>query len=293
MALEGLAVFSMLSRHLPGALLAKAVILIAAVTMAVLHVLPKQATRIHLPRIAGIMKPPLQVAVPVCLALTVAIFGVLHNRDFHPALVRYPPLNKLLGAFSYTLLGVREASARLPQLIFSLGAGIYLYKLVRLYRDERASILASAAFLFCPIVFYFGNLANMEPGVLFFCMASSYYFLKGLQESSSKDLAASFLFVTVGFFYKQPVAFCLIIFALHLLCRRGIHPALKVFHLKLSAVFIAAACPWLLIGSKYGWRNYVFSPSNWAQAQLAFKYGASGFSMGKDRALRSGSRWPS
>ena len=100
----------------------------------------------------------------------------------------YPPLGKSLTLLSLLLCGINEFAGRLPILLFSLLAACYMYRLTRLYRDDLTALLAAALLLFQPFFFYYNSLAYLDTGVVFFLLATSFYFLRHSQTRSPRDL---------------------------------------------------------------------------------------------------------
>jgi len=146
-----------------------------------------------------------------------AQFGDLAVKQSHFAwLVRFPPIGTILSSFTY-LFGYSIFVVRLLQTIFYFLSGIVLYKLVLLFRPKTIAFFASAFFLLSPGYFEYGHMAYMEPGLVFFILLSSYFFLKYLKSDNALMGIISSFFIFIGFYYKDPLIFLFPIFWIVLL----------------------------------------------------------------------------
>ena len=103
---------------------------------------------------------------------------LLANLEIDPPVTfhREPPFGRLILIISTLLFGGNEIAVRLPQLLFLLGAMIYLYRLVSLYNNKEIALFSTFIFGFIPPVFHYSHLAWLAGGLLFFIIAPSYYF---------------------------------------------------------------------------------------------------------------------
>jgi uncharacterized membrane protein len=92
--------------------------------------------------------------------------------DFHP------PLYYLFIKLWTNLFGYSEIALRFPSVIFSLLAGVVLYKI--------AGIWAAVLFLFNPLIIYYSQEARMYMQATFLLTASLYYFIR-LCKSGSRN----------------------------------------------------------------------------------------------------------
>ena len=132
-------------------------------------------------------------------------------------LTYYGPISSLLYGLEFSIAGYSELGMRIIQPLFILGAALYLYQLLALRLEKKTAFIAGLLFLFSPIIMYFASLSYLEAGQLFFITAASYYFIRSRLHDYLPDIITCFLFITLGYMYKQPVLFLLPIFALYLL----------------------------------------------------------------------------
>ncbi len=227
---------------------------------------------------SGRARRPLRIAVAASAVCCAAAYFALISRSgmvegLGPAsrhLFRYPPLGKMLTLVPLALLGASEVSVRMLQLTFTVLAAAFSYRLVRLYRSERTACLAFALWLFVPVIFYYGHNSVLAAGVLFFAVAANFYFLRHLKEGRREDLAIACLVAGAGFLYKRllgclPVMFWAYLVLLHWRGRgRGRLREELGLYLRWSWIAVAPALPWLLLGSRYTYRNYDFDPARLA-----------------------------
>lgn len=100
--------------------------------------------------------------------------------DFHP------PLYYLFMKFWTDVFGFSEISLRMPSVIFSLLAGLIIYKIGTLLKNKSAGLWSAALFLFNPLIVYYSQEARMYMTATFLLTCSLYYFIKMLQNQKSK-----------------------------------------------------------------------------------------------------------
>ncbi len=232
------------------------------------------------PALSGRARWPLGVAAAVAAVCCCAAYFAVISRSgvvegLGPAsrhLFRYPPLGKMLTLVPVTLLGASEVSVRLLQLLFTLLAAVLSYRLVRLYRSERTACAAFALWLFVPVIFYYAHNSVLAAGVLFFAVAANFYFLRHLKEGRTEDLAIACLVAGAAFLYKRllgclPVMFWAYLVLLHWRgAGRGRMREELGLYLRWSWVAVAPVLPWLVLGSRYTYRNYDLDPGRLASA---------------------------
>lgn len=205
--------------------------------------------------------------------------GLLEQLGPLEHLFRFPPLGKSISFAFYSLFGVSEFTARLPQLLFSLGAGIYIYRLVKLFRSPDTALLAAAILLFLPAFFRFGTLAYLDSGVIFFVIGSSFYFLRYLQRDRFLDLILSSYLLSLGFLYKRILLIMLFIFLAYLLIyemkvwKKKAGQKLKLYA-QVGWLTLVPIMPWLIIGYRYAGRNFYpfFSHlTSWSTASAVWR----------------------
>jgi hypothetical protein len=192
-------------------------------------------------------------------------------------LVRYGPLGTILNAI-ISLIGFQELFfIRLLQLFFSFCSAFILYHIAQFYISRKSAAFAAFLFLILPSVFYFGNIALMESGVVFFTLLAVYFFIRWHQQQKNDDLLYTFLALFFGFFYKDSILFVFIVFAAFLIFEitKGIIKRLTVKATRerieniikeqwkeyssfaiLSLFFLLFSAFWLFISSRYLTQSY-------------------------------------
>ena len=196
---------------------------------------------------------------------------------------REPPLSRFILVGSTLLLGATEFAARAPQVLFLLGAIVYLYRLVALFRDSHVAILSALAFGLMPPVFYYAHTVYLEAGLLFFVIAASYYFLRHLRLGDPSDLLIGALLSSAGFLYKRPVLVVAAVFAAYILLLLLVHRRWLLHHpwpyyARAGWLCLAGVLPWLIV---VGWfagpgrflrYRYDLDLGNWLSPDLATEY---------------------
>ncbi len=90
--------------------------------------------------------------------------------DFHS------PLYYLLLKLWSGLFGYSEVALRLPSVLFSLGAGWFVYLLGKKLINQKAGLWAAALFLFNPLIVYYSQEARMYMLATFLLTAALYYY---------------------------------------------------------------------------------------------------------------------
>ena len=99
----------------------------------------------------------------------------------------HPMLNYYLVALIWKMFGVSELSARLYMLLYSIGAAIFLFLLVRdLTKSNLAALFSTALYLTFPTIQFYGHQINGEISLLFFAIGASWFFYKYLIEPDNK-----------------------------------------------------------------------------------------------------------
>ncbi len=124
----------------------------------------------------------------------VSIITNFSINDFHPPFY-YLIIKAWTGVF-----GIGEVALRMPSVIFSLFAGVMVYKITRLYKKDCNPLWAAALFLFNPLAVYYSQEARMYMAATFFISASFYYLNTLLlnKKSISKDYILYGLFTSLS-----------------------------------------------------------------------------------------------
>jgi hypothetical protein len=189
--------------------------------------------------------------------LLLGYFFLLQDLPFHPLLIRYPPLSKLLYLGSYLFLGINQAGPRIVQVLFYVLTALYLYRTISLFKNKETALLGASIYLFSPLVFSFANYAELASGTIFFVILISYYFLRFVKDGDPRALLLTSYFMSIGFLYKRNVflMFFICIFYLFAIKLKN-----KYFHLlkplKILLLSLIPIVPWLILGKYYIYRNY-------------------------------------
>ena len=203
-------------------------------------------------------------------------YGAELIQSAYLTLIRFNPLSAILYSIVASLFGFHEATIRLYSVLFSFLSAFYVFRLTRLYRNERTSLFAAVIFLYLPGFFYFGNQALLTTGVVFFMVSSAFYFLRYTKKKDFCDLMLTALLINIGFLWKNSVIVILPIIWMYLILKNL--KTLNNFgnsileYLKLSWISFIPAIPWIYVSQQYRWRNFEFTPSNWIHFDLATAY---------------------
>lgn len=166
-------------------------------------------------------------------------------------LFHYPLFSKFFYIVTYSLFGGYEFGPRIIQTVFGFLSGIYLYKLVLLYRSRIDAVFSFIIWLFMPACIFFGNLALLVNGISFFFISSFYYLLRFQNIRDHRDLFCGVFLLCAGVMYQQPVIFAWLIWSGYLLIQfisknLSFHKDRYIFILPAWAV-IVTVMPYLII----------------------------------------------
>ncbi len=144
------------------------------------------------------------------------IINEFSPNDFHP------PLYYLVMKAWTNIFGYSEIALRFPSILFSLLAGIIIYKI--------AGIWAATFFLFNPLIIYYSQEARMYMMTVFFLSASLHFFIKiekkpqsqnaELKTQNLKDIILFNLFNILSFYTFYGSIFLIASFLLYFLYKR-------------------------------------------------------------------------
>ncbi len=92
--------------------------------------------------------------------------------DFHP------PLYYLFLKLWTSFFGYSEIALRMPSVLFSLGAGWFVYLIGAKLKNEKAGLWAVVFFLFNPLIVYYSQEARMYMMVTFLLTGALYFLIK-------------------------------------------------------------------------------------------------------------------
>ncbi|MCR4329328.1 MAG: glycosyltransferase family 39 protein [Candidatus Roizmanbacteria bacterium] len=132
--------------------------------------------------------------------------------DFHP------PLYYLFMKTWTTIAGYSEIALRLPSVVFSLVAGYFIYKTALYVVDKKKAPLASALFLFNPLIVYYSQEARMYMFAVCLLSMATYYFFADERMPQLKTkiylgllLSASFAVFYGSIFYMSGILLLLLL----------------------------------------------------------------------------------
>lgn len=227
--------------------------------------------------IASFIKKNKFLFIAVLVIFFLISFIIALNLPHFPRLHRFPPVSKLIHSFTYLLFFPTEFVVRLPQLIFTVLAAVFLFKTVSLFREKKEAIFAALTFLCLPTVIYFANDGELEAGVVFFVILVSFFFMRHLKTGAHKDFMLTIFFLGLGFLYKRPLLIMIPLICIFLFFR-GFIEANKNFkerffyYLKFTWIGLVPIIPWLVITRFLPGRYYTFSMKNWHDPNIALLY---------------------
>ncbi len=115
--------------------------------------------------------------------------------DFHP------PLYYIMIKFWTSIFGFSEISLRMPSVIFSILAGLVIYKIGSILKNKTVGFWAAAFFLFNPLIAYYSQEARMYMLAVFLLSTSLLFLIKILQVKSEKLKVKSFDLIAFNLFY--------------------------------------------------------------------------------------------
>ena len=124
------------------------------------------------------------------------------------------PVYTYLVALLYKVLGFHDFLGRLVAIAFALGSMVLLYRLIRRYFDKNAAAFATALFAVLPLAVYYTRTFMPESALLFFSIASLYFFTRWLDGGSwtifflaAGATALTFLIKLPALFMGGPILF--------------------------------------------------------------------------------------
>jgi hypothetical protein len=187
-------------------------------------------------------------------------------------LMRYPPVAKILYAFTISLFGINEFPVRVPQLLFTVFSSILLFKISEENLDsKRAGIISACFYAFCPLIFHFSAFAELGCGTVFFSILIIYLYLNYVRTNNTGFLLLSFYFISMGFLYKRVIVLMLVVLAISIFYLKKNKVKFSYF-LKLSYFSLVPVIPYLIIGKVYPNNPFKLVLSNWVKPYVPFGY---------------------
>ena len=217
------------------------------------------------------------LVIAISALFSIIYFIFVSRFPYNLRLHRFPPVSKLIHTFTYLLFSPTEFIVRLPQLIFTLLAAVFLFKTVSLYREKREALFAALAFLCLPLVIYFANNGVLASGTIFFIILVSYFFMRHLRFGTHRDFILTVFFFGLAFLYKRPLLIMAALIWIFLFLRGYIRFGREFwgrffYYLKFTWIGLVSIIPWLLITKFLPGREYYFSIKNWLNINIVLIY---------------------
>jgi len=166
-----------------------------------------------------------------------------------------PPLTYWVVLFGYEAVGIGELGVRLPIALAVVGTLLFTYGITRLLFSQRAALLSAAMLGTTLQLFILARKLPIDVLLLFWMTGTAYFLVRAVQKHSRRDCLLAYLFASLGFMTKGPVAWIipgLSCFIWGLLARRlkfsSMHPWAG------AIILIALSAPWyFLTYQRYGW----------------------------------------
>lgn len=168
----------------------------------------------------------------------------------YPALglVVWPPLFYAVLGGTMLVFGTSIGVAKVLILLFGAMAGLYLFRLVlRTHQDPGKGALAVLLLGFSPLVFTYSSYVMLEVPTLAWSLASTFYFVRYLDEQRRRDVLAAALCAAAAALTRFDAAFLLVVFTTLLAARRQLRLLLRMEVLAAAALAILAVLPALAV----------------------------------------------
>ncbi len=156
----------------------------------------------------------------------------------------WPPLFYSMLGGVMLVFGTSIGVAKVLVLLFGAMAGLYFFRLVlRTHQDPGKAALAVLLLGFTPLVFTYCSYVMLEIPTLAWSLASTFYFVRYLDEQRRRDVLAAALCAAGATLTRFDGAFLLVVFAILLAGRRQLRVLLRWEVLAAAAVAIVAVLP--------------------------------------------------
>lgn len=226
--------------------------------------------------VASIVKNK-NVVIVISAVFSIIYFIFVSRFPYNLRMHRFPPVSKLIHSFTYLLFSPTGFIVRLPQLIFTLLAAVFLFKTVSLYRKKSEALFAALIFLCLPLVISFANNGVLASGTIFFIILVSYFFIRHLRFGAHRDFILTVFFFGLAFLYKRPLLIMVALIWIFLFLRGYIKFGREFwgrffYYLKFTWIGLVSIIPWLAITKFLPGREYHFSIKNWLNIKVVLIY---------------------
>ena len=112
------------------------------------------------------------------------------------------PIVPFLAATLYFIFGEQPWVARIVIIFFSIATIPYLYRLSRLYFNERVSYIAALVYAIVPLSVFFGRAFQEESAMVFFSVAGLYYYHLWIEKEKRRDFWLGGCFIALAILAK-------------------------------------------------------------------------------------------
>lgn len=120
------------------------------------------------------------------------------------------PLISYLASLLYSIFGIHEFLGRIVSIIFSLGSIYLIFQLSKKLFNQRIATYASFLFAVSPFSVYFGRAFMPETAMIFFSVASIYYFSQWVDRNSKFHYILALICTALAFLVKLPSLYLLL-----------------------------------------------------------------------------------
>lgn len=112
------------------------------------------------------------------------------------------PLYQFIVAMLYKVFGVHDYIGKLISIIFSIGTMFFLFKLTKIYYDEKIALYAVSVFAFLPLSIFYSQTFMPESLLIFSSVGSVYFLSKWVDDSRIYNFILSLVFTIIVFLVK-------------------------------------------------------------------------------------------
>ena len=229
--------------------------------------------RINMPILEGTVVRQAQTA-------SIARFFFKHGIDiFHSQLdyfvgeqaylvLEFPLYNVILASIYRLAGGVHEYLGRLLSIFFFIGAGIFLYLLLKKIYDSRVALWGFIAFNFSPLGIIFSRAIMPDSEMLFFSTGAIFFMLLYVEDDRKSAFWLAALWTMLSLLVKVQSFFILVPLVFLIFLKQGKKAFFDVKNYVFGGIALIPAFLWYLYGSQIHqslspWRLGNYRMSNW------------------------------
>lgn len=158
-------------------------------------------------------------------------------------------------AFTYKIFGVHDFIGRAWAFVFSLGAMFFFFRLARYYLDDFFAVFAALFFAFNPLIVDISTSVQPEGLMMFAYVAAAWFFIKWLDEETSKYFWLATGFTALTLLAKATAGHIGLFFGFLLLQKYGMG-IFRQSRVWLFGVLSLAPCLLWYVHGKSLWKTY-------------------------------------